>query len=65
MEMGQVMPTWGVVELGVSGNRKYFLKTQAIDPDNLEGSSGILINIHKTQLPLPSGRCPHRVGPLC
>lgn len=48
MENCQVMLTWSAVELGISGNRKYFLKMQAVDSSNLEESSGLLINIHKT-----------------
>lgn len=52
MENCQVMLTWGAVELGISGNRKYFLKMQAVDSSNLEESSGLPINIHKTALTL-------------
>lgn len=35
-------------KLGKSANQKYFPKTQALDPGNLEVSSGIFINLHKT-----------------
>lgn len=50
------------VELGISGKRKYFLRTQVLDPGNLEGSSGLLINIHKNISPPPHLVCPLPLG---
>lgn len=38
-------------KFGLSGNREYFPKTRALDPGNLEGSSGLLGSIRKTSFP--------------
>lgn len=46
------------MELGICVNRRYFLRTQVLDLGNLEGSSGLLINIHEKYLSTPHLVCP-------
>lgn len=50
------------VELGICVNRRYFLRTQVLDLGNLEGSSGLLINIHEKYLSTPHLVCPLPLG---